>query len=175
MMRNFIFERKSHINLKLNYKFTMLLLVLTIASCNLNTKKTQQSLFKKESWQKKNSSIQNDADPYDWFLRESMLNDLTENHLKLGMSKDTILSILGSPSEFPINCSDSYKPINIVSLNRDEWKKHISESDIEILLNSEKTERMLLYTCGFSGSGPNLFVIIFNQNQAVDFLKVPCL
>lgn len=71
----------------LRTQYPVLILLLIISSCGVDEKN-----FDKLTW--------NDRDDIYYANRESMVKDLMENHIKLGMSYEQVIELLGKPENF---------------------------------------------------------------------------
>jgi hypothetical protein len=156
-------------------KINILLLIFVGLGCNQiglhNHHKDKYSFdseydsltFNKTEW-----SLIDSSDMENWYKREYMMKDLLENHLKLGMSKMEIVNLLGQPHAYP--STYAFRPSQSPDINGTAYKLY--EDSLHSWLNRPTTTKSVLkYNRGFSGSGPNLFIIVLDkEDKAVEFL-----
>jgi hypothetical protein len=158
--------------MKRNHKVIILLLLSSIVlwktACVNEKKKDNELTFDSSLWKKSNGINSGGV-----YIRERMERDLLLNYLKVGIHRDVVLRLLGNQiNENPCCIYD--------------WEKDMKElvktktyslygGRIFSMLNSKyffSNPSLLLYTSGFSGSGPNLLVVVFDKNDnVVDVLK----
>jgi hypothetical protein len=135
--------------------------------CVNEKKKDNELKFDSLLW--KSSAISSGG----FYIRERMERDLLLNYLKVGIHRDMVLRLLGDPINKNPCCTYNWEK------DMDELVKtktySIYGGFIFSLLNSKyffSNPSLLLYTSGFSGSGPNLLVVVFDKNNnVIDILK----
>ncbi|HQT22509.1 MAG: hypothetical protein B7X86_16220 [Sphingobacteriales bacterium 17-39-43] len=148
---------------KLNYILIFFLFVM--ASCKVDKK------FNKERWLA-NNHVNDTHNP-----RAYMTEDLLENHLKIGITRDSVFALLGKPYKdgienrlpkglkMPDSLSFSNKE-NLKPENSDRATYKINEF---MRLNSQP-DTLVLYPVGWSTIDPNFLVIKFdNKGVSSDF------
>ncbi len=143
-------------------------LVLWTTMCTIEKKKDKELKFDSLLWKKSN-----EISSGGFYTRERMERDLLFNYLKLGIDREEVLSLLGDPLNENPCCTYDWEK------NMDELVKTKTYSIygelIFNLLNSKEfysNRSLLLYTSGFSGSGPNLLVVVLDENnKIIDVLK----
>jgi len=137
----------------------LILFLFVIVSCNGDRK------FNTERWLN-NNDINDTKNP-----RAYMIKDLLKNHLKNGITRDSVLALLGKPYkdgienrlpkglEMPDSLSFSNKE-NLKSENSDRATERVNEF---MRLNSQP-DTLMLYPIGWSTIDPNFLVIKLDNN-----------
>ena len=137
-------------------------LLLAMISC------TRNKQFDKERWQR-NNDVNDTRNP-----RAYMTNDLLKNHLRVGITKDSIIALLGKPYkdgvenrlpkgiELPDSLSFS-KDTNLKKEQKDDVTARINKF---VRLNS-KLDTLMLYPVGWSTIDPNFLVVKLDKTGKV--------
>lgn len=138
----------------------LMFILLVMISC------TGDKEFNKERWLN-NNDVNNTRNP-----RAHMTKDLLENHLKVGLTRNSVVALLGQPykdrieNRLPkgIEIPDSLSLTGNVKFknNNDAIKKY----NEFVRLNS-KPDTLMLYPVGWSTIDPNFLVVKFDKNGIV--------
>lgn len=141
-----------------NLNFILIFFVFMMVSCEVDKK------FNKERWWA-NNDLNDTRNP-----RAYMTDDLLKNHLKIGITRDSVLALLGKPYKegienrlpkelkIPDSISFSNKE-NLKPENRDKALARINEF---MRLNSQP-DTLMLYPVGWSTIDPKFLVIKFDN------------
>lgn len=148
-------------------KFTVALCFLLLAT----TSCTRNKVFDKEVWLS-NSNV-NDTHN----LRAYMIKDLMENHLKVGLTRNAVLDLLGKPykavieNRLPkgVEVPDSLSLKNDRNLTSEVQEKVIVRINEFQRLNA-KPDTLMLYPVGWSTIDLNFLAVQFdNKGRVRDF------
>ena len=143
------------------FKIFFILIFISLSSCN------GQNKFDQEIWLK-NNDISIRENP-----RFKMVNDILENHLRKGMSKSSIIELLGKPNT---DALDYYLPNNKKlpdSLEIDyDYDKDVDKK-IELISEwykkNQKSAPMLKYHLGWTLIDTVSLEIILNEGIVIDY------
>ncbi|MEJ6979682.1 hypothetical protein WG906_04425 [Pedobacter sp. P351] len=148
----------------LRYLFVLCSIVL-ISSCS------HPKQFERESWLK-NNDVNDTGNP-----RAYMTEDLLKNYLKTGLSKDSIIALLGKPYSDKIeqrlpkgmSIPDSISYTNSENIRADSNGRIMNQINEFMRLNSQP-DTLMLYPVGWSTIDPNFLVVkLDDQGQAIEF------
>ncbi|MES2447430.1 MAG: hypothetical protein V4546_09625 [Bacteroidota bacterium] len=136
----------------------LILFILVMLSC------TRDRTFNKARWLK-NIDVNDTNNP-----RAYMTDDLLKNHLKIGITRDSILAMLGKPYKYVIENRLSKgleMPDSLSFLNNENLKPETKNSNANrinkfIRVNSQP-DTLMLYPIGWSTIDPNFLVIKFDD------------
>ncbi len=140
-------------------------LLLATISCTGNKK------FDKEIW-RSNNDVNDTCN-----LRAHMAKDLMENHLKVGLTRNAVLDLLGEPykdvieNRFPkgVEVPDSLSMMNDKNLTSEERNQLIVRINEFHSLHA-KSDTLMLYPIGWSTIDPNFLAVQFdNKGRVRDF------
>lgn len=142
-----------------NLNYILIFFLFGIVSCNNGDRK-----FNKERWIN-NSDVNDTNNP-----RAYMTEDLLKNHLKIGITKDSVLALLGKPYKDGIEnrLTKEFKvPDSLSFSNEENLKPENSDRATDRInkfmrLNSQ-SDTLMLYPVGWSTIDPNFLVIKFNH------------
>lgn len=153
--------------LKISQSNTIILfiLLLVITSCTTDQK------FNQQKWLA-NSDVNDRNNP-----RADMTDDLLNNHLKVGLSKNAVLALLGKPEKDGIEnrlpkgvkMPDSLALTNEENLKPEHREKVTAKINDFMRLNA-KAQTLMLYPVGWSTIDPNFLVIqLDDKGLVLDF------
>ena len=159
-------------------KTTVIILILvSLISCqgNSTSDKSEKTkvlahadtcVFSSTSWQVTDSIKWDNWDL--WHVRDSMLTDMLNHHVKKGMTKEQIIGILGVPDPWPSTLARFSESLEVGSYSMFDNPYR----DTILKLGKDTAIEMLAYRRGFSGSGPNILGISLDKdNRAIEFFK----
>lgn len=132
---------------------------------------TRNKVFDKEIWLS-NSNVNDTRN-----LRAHMAKDLMENHLKIGLTRNAVLELLGKPykdvieNRLPkgVKVPDSLSMMNDKNLTSEERNQLIVRINEFQRLNA-KPDTLMLYPVGWSTIDPNFLAVQFdNTGRVRDF------
>lgn len=129
--------------------------------------------FDRESWIKNN-----DVNQFG-FERQLMINDLTNNILKNGMSKSEVIELLGKPHYDGVqirppegkNIPDSIRIVNSFGESKAERRIALDRFNNWMKINGQP-DTILLYPAGFSRMDQNFLTIKIDGNNLVKKFSV---
>lgn len=135
---------------------------MAILSCKADNK------FNQQKWLA-NSDVSDTHNP-----RAYMIDDLMKNHLKVGITKNAVLTLLGKPEKdrienrLPkgINIPDSFSFTNKENLKLERSDKVIAGINDFVRLNA-KPHTLMLYSIGWSTIDPNYLIIQLDEKGMV--------
>jgi hypothetical protein len=139
--------------------------ILLITSCSHSQR------FDKKVWLR-NSDVNDTGNP-----RAYMTKDLLENYLKVGLTKDSIIALLGKPFSDRIEqrlpkgmtIPDSISFTNSENIQADSTGKITDQINAFMRLKSQP-DTLMLYPVGWSTIDPNFLVVKLNdQGKAYEF------
>jgi len=142
-------------------KVIVWLFLIVIFSCSNPDKDTP--IFSQKKW------IESFKLDGGYFERDSMVYDLANNYLKSGMKKLDVVRLLGASQ--PNLCSGCVYQFNIKNIKDTKSYALYGRRLFELLSSKEDTSFGLIYEVGYSGSGPNRLIVVFDgKDELIEVL-----